>query len=131
MLLLPKLKHPRAEDKGVDPEKRNAWQDLNLTVVAPSTWISEQARSSFPFRERRVETIPTGVDLEAFEPVDQESARRCRYTGREKLYFWGVRPNKRPSKGYKQLLEALETLAHSELANDIIAITFGAYQRFQ
>ena len=128
----PQLKHPKPEDnsRALIRRKCNAWQGLNLTLVAPSTWIGERARSSFLFRERRVETIPTGVDLEAFKPVDQESARRCLGIPVEKkvILFGAFDPIRDYRKGYNQLLEALETLAHSELSNDIIAITFGAHQ---
>lgn len=39
----------------------------NLTIVTPSVWLAEQVKKSF-LKEKRVKTIPNGIDLSRFAP---------------------------------------------------------------
>jgi len=55
--------------------KSKAWSGLDLTLVAPSSWMADCARSSSLFTGRRVERIPYGLDLELFAPQDRAQAR--------------------------------------------------------
>src|SRR5262249_18957509 len=41
--------------------RARAYPALDLTVVAPSRWIAENARRSALFGQRRIEHIPTGI----------------------------------------------------------------------
>src|SRR5262249_8470788 len=59
----------------VGERKERGWGPLDLTVVAPSRWLAEAARSSALFRGRRVEVIRNGLDLERFHPGDVSAAR--------------------------------------------------------
>ena len=51
------------------------WQSLDLTIVTPSRWLAQEAAASSLFRDRRIEVIPNGLDLERFRPVNQAFAR--------------------------------------------------------
>ncbi|MCA9906830.1 MAG: glycosyltransferase, partial [Anaerolineae bacterium] len=55
--------------------KMSAWQDANLTVVAPSHWIANCARQSTLFASARIEMIPNGLDTTVYRPLAQRQAR--------------------------------------------------------
>lgn len=64
-------------DRWVWNRKLTAWKTIkSLTIVAPSRWMADCARESFVFKNRRIEVIPTGHDLEIFRKVDRVEARR-------------------------------------------------------
>nr|WP_255599894.1 glycosyltransferase [Afifella sp. IM 167] len=56
-------------------QRERAYPDLDLTVVAPSRWIGEEARRSSLFAGCRIEHIPTGIDLSVFRRCDKAKAR--------------------------------------------------------
>ena len=56
--------------------KAKAWQNLDLTLVTPSKWLAECARSSSLFRDLTVEVIPNGLDIHQYQPIDQQLARK-------------------------------------------------------
>ena len=55
--------------------KRMAWNEAAFTVVTPSRWLAEIARSSSLLAGRRIETIPNAVDTSIFHPADRAAAR--------------------------------------------------------
>ena len=55
--------------------KRMAWNEAAFTVVTPSRWLAEIARSSSLLAGRRIETIPNAVDTSVFHPMDRAAAR--------------------------------------------------------
>ena len=55
--------------------KAKAWKEINLTIVSPSRWLADCARSSAIFRELRIEVIPCGLDTKIYKPLDQYVAR--------------------------------------------------------
>ena len=57
-------------------QRARSYADLDLTIVAPSRWIAEQARRSSLFRGRRILHIPTGIELDVFRPRDRLHSRR-------------------------------------------------------
>jgi glycosyltransferase involved in cell wall biosynthesis len=57
--------------------KRAAWEKADFTVVTPSRWLAEIAKSSSLLAERRIETIPNAVDTSIFHPMDRTSAREA------------------------------------------------------
>lgn len=55
--------------------KRSAWKKANFTVLAPSRWLADLAKSSSLLAGRRIESIPNAVDSSVFHPMDREAAR--------------------------------------------------------
>jgi len=92
--------------------KNKAWKDLNMVIVAPSHWISQCARSSSLFRNRRIEVIPTGVDVRVFRPRNRQSARKKLNlpTDRQLILFGAAGATSDPRKGYVYLREAIAKL---------------------
>lgn len=93
--------------------KQAAWQDLDLTLVAPSRWLADCARSSALFRNLRVEVIPNGLDLEVFKPMDKAQARDLLGLPRDRplILCGGMGIHLLANKGMHLLKTALERLA--------------------
>ena len=125
----PKLRQPGPEDAAnrLWLRKQHAWRALDLTVVAPSNWMAGLARCSSLFVDRRVEVIPTGVDLELYRPGDRSAARARWGLSQDRLLilFGAMSPTDDMRKGYRELRRALEFVAQSPLASRIQAVVFG------
>lgn len=125
----PQLRQPGPEDAAhrLWLRKQHAWRALDLTVVAPSNWMAGLARRSSLFADRRVEIIPTGVDLERYRPGDRSAARARWGLPQDRLLilFGAMSPTDDVRKGYRELRRALEVVAQSPLASRIQAVMFG------
>jgi len=76
-----------------------------LTFVSPSRWLAGEARKTFP--NLRVETIPYGLDLNAFAPMDPAVARAALDLPPDVPLILVVGDHLDvPRKGMKELLEA-------------------------
>jgi glycosyltransferase involved in cell wall biosynthesis len=106
--------------------KARAWRDLDLTVVTPSRWLAECARSSSLFRDARVEVIPNGLDTETFQPLDKTSSRTLLGLPQDKkiILFGAVRGLSDPNKGFHLLTPALQEVAKG--SKDALAVVFGS-----
>jgi len=56
-------------------KKRATWQAADFTIITPSRWLAEVAKSSSLLKGRRIEIIPNAVDTVVFYPTDCEAAR--------------------------------------------------------
>lgn len=82
-----------------------------LTIVAPSRWLADDARQSSLLGRFPVEVIPYGLDTEVFRPRDRHIARGVLEIPEEArviLFIADSLVNRR--KGFGLLLKALETL---------------------
>ena len=57
--------------------KNEAWQDKNITVVAPSRWIADAAGKSTILKNKSIVRIATGVDHNVFKPIDKAKEREA------------------------------------------------------
>ncbi|MGL4503764.1 MAG: glycosyltransferase family 4 protein, partial [Planktothrix sp.] len=108
--------------------KAKAWKNLNLTIVTPSSWLADCARSSSLFQERRVEVIPNGLDTEKYKPIERRLARNLLKLPQEKhlLLFGAVSATSDPRKGFHLLQSALELLSQSGWQDQIELVVFGS-----
>ncbi len=106
--------------------KQKAWQSLDLTVVAPSRWLADCARSSSLLRDARVEVIPNGLDSGIFYPGDRELARSLFGLPMERkvILFGAVWAYSDPNKGFHLLKQALEAL--SKVSPNLLTVVFGS-----
>lgn len=111
--------------------KLAAWREANLTIVAPSRWMADEARRSVVFKDRRIEVIPNCVELSVFKPVDQALARSLFNlpAARRLILFGAVKPRSEPRKGYALLEEALSYLAKGRHAPETDIVIFGEGSR--
>lgn len=56
--------------------KCGAWKKAAFTVLTPSRWLADVAKSSSLLAGRRIEVIPNAVDVSVFRPMDRAAARR-------------------------------------------------------
>ena len=107
--------------------KKKAWENLDLTIITPSSWLGECAKKSSLFHKTRVEVIPNGIDLNRFKPIDKNIARNILYLPKDKkLILFGalsVLSDKR--KGYPLLKEALKKYFFKE-NKDIELVIFSS-----
>lgn len=128
----PQLRSGKESDlsRWVWNRKAKAWKDINLTVVAPSSWIAKCASSSSLFRDRRVEVIPFCLDTEQYKPIDQQKARELLNLPQDKqlVLFGALSATKDRRKGFHLLLPALQNLSKSGWRERIELVVFGSDQ---
>jgi glycosyltransferase involved in cell wall biosynthesis len=107
--------------------KRRGYRDLDLTLVAPSNWLAEQARRSTLFNRRRVDVIPSGVDLSVFRPHDKAMARDVLGLPRDRklILFGAAAATTDRRKGYHLLPDVMRRLAASPVAAGATLVIFG------
>lgn len=101
-----------------------AYSRSNLTIVAPSRWLTAQAKASmlgrFPIHH-----IPNGIDTNIYQPLD---ADLCRFALgiplKKKVLLFSADNFKDSRKGGDLLVQALQQLP-SVLKQDCILLTMG------
>jgi glycosyltransferase involved in cell wall biosynthesis len=108
--------------------KKSAWQDLNLTLVTPSSWLADCAGASSLFRNRRIEVIPNGLDLSLFKPIEKRVARDLLRLSQDKKYilFGATNSSCDPNKGFQFLLPALQILSAKGQKANTELLVFGS-----
>ncbi|EKQ68734.1 glycosyltransferase [Leptolyngbyaceae cyanobacterium JSC-12] len=128
----PQLDSHRSWDlsRWVWQRKAKSWRNLNLTLVATSSWMAECARSSSLFRDRRVEQIPLGLDTEKYKPINQHVARELLGLPLDKqlVLFGAINATSDSRKGFHLLLPALQQLSKSGWKEQLELIVFGSSQ---
>jgi len=110
--------------------KANAWKDLNLTLVATSSWMADCARSSPLFQHSRIELIPLGLDTDKYKPHNQRFARETLGLPQDKhlVLFGAIGGTSDRRKGFHLLLPALQRLSQSGWQDQLELVIFGASQ---
>lgn len=92
--------------------KHKLWMDSPLTIVTPSQWLADCARSSSLFRERRIEVIHNGIDPSQYSPVEKHVARTILGfpQDRKLVLFSAMNATYDRNKGFAYLEEALRRL---------------------
>ncbi len=96
----------------------------NLTIVADSTWLAQEARQSM-LNRFPIHHIPYGIDTQAYQPLDPEQCRSLLGipTGKKVLMF-GAEGVTDPRKGGDLLILALSSLPTS-LKAETVLLTMG------
>jgi glycosyltransferase involved in cell wall biosynthesis len=130
--LCPQLKRPSTRDVSHQVWRRKsvAWSELDLTIAAPSEWMAQLARRSALFSQRRIVTIPTGIDLKIYHPMDQAQARA--HLGipadRKVILFGAMSPADDIRKGFNEMRIALQMVAGSNASDKVMAVVFGSQE---
>ena len=108
--------------------KTKAWQDLNLTVVSPSSWLANCAKNSSIFSNTRIECIPNGIDTNLYKPHDKQFARDVLGLPQDKclLLFGALSATSDTRKGFHLLKPALKFLHNSMETGKVELVIFGA-----
>lgn len=96
--------------------KAKAWRDMDLTIVAPSSWMASTAKSSSLFCNQQVVVIPNGLDVKAFAPLGKEIARESLGLPAQSslILFSSMGGVRNWNKGGDLLKESLAGLAKTE-----------------
>ncbi len=120
----------REEDlsRKVWQRKRDAWQNLSLTLVAPSRWMAACASSSSLFQGRRIEVIPNGIDVHRYKPSDKRAARDFFVLPQDKklILFGAKNAGQDRNKGFHLLVQALHQLSGSIQMEAVEIVIFGS-----
>jgi glycosyltransferase involved in cell wall biosynthesis len=110
--------------------KWKAWRGMKLIVVTPSRWLADCAKASALFHDVRVETIPNGLDLTTFRPIDRGIARHLLSLPQEKdlILFGAMSSTSDRRKGFQYLQPALQRLGAAGRAEKVELVVFGASQ---
>jgi glycosyltransferase involved in cell wall biosynthesis len=126
----PQLRYPLEQDlsRALWRRKSAAWQQLDLTIAAPSEWMAQLARRSALFSQRRIVVIPTGIDLNSYHPMGRAEARaRLGIPADRKVIVFGtMSPTDDVRKGFGELCTALQVVANSSLSDKVLAVVFGS-----
>ncbi|MEA5597408.1 glycosyltransferase family 4 protein [Rivularia sp. UHCC 0363] len=128
----PQLNSSRERDlsRWVHNRKTKALGNLNLTLIAPSNWIAECARSSSLFKNSRVEVIPHGLNTQIYRPIKQNVAREILNLPQDKklILFGAIEATSDKNKGFHLLQPTLQKLSQSGWSDNTEVIIFGASQ---
>lgn len=128
----PQLRSSRSGDlsRWIWQRKAKAWKGLNLTIVTPSSWLAKCASSSPLFRDLRVEVIPNGLDIQRYQPINRQEARKILNWPQDKqlILFGAGSKTSDPRKGFHLLLPALQKLSQSGWQERIELAIFGESQ---
>jgi glycosyltransferase involved in cell wall biosynthesis len=128
--MCPQLQSQSTRDlsRQVWERKHRHWHDLDISLVAISTWLAECAQRSSLFRDRRIEVIPNGVDVRRFRPMDKGAARRKLGLPPHKrlILFGAIDPIRDSRKGFHYFKDAVGMLATNGRADDTEVVVFGA-----
>lgn len=93
--------------------KYKYWRDTPLTIVTPSQWLADCARSSSLLQQRRIEVIHNGIDLNQYRPVDKQEARTILGLPNEKklVLLSAMNATFDINKGFRHLEAALRQLS--------------------
>jgi glycosyltransferase involved in cell wall biosynthesis len=107
--------------------KQRAWRGVDLTVVAPSRWMAERARSSSLLGDCRIETIPNGLDTARFKPIGKHAAREILNLPSDKklVMFGAFFATTERNKGFHLLQPALRDLAAQGWGDTTELVVFG------
>jgi glycosyltransferase involved in cell wall biosynthesis len=105
--------------------KQQAWNDVEIDIIAPSKWMAQNARSSSLFDTMSVHQIPNGIDLSKYSPISDSVAQSLYNIPRDKeiILFGAANPDD-PRKGYDYLIEALNNIRTHK--NNVELVTFGS-----
>ncbi|MEO0537403.1 MAG: glycosyltransferase family 4 protein [Cyanobacteria bacterium P01_A01_bin.123] len=110
--------------------KKKAWSGLNLTIVAPSHWMSDCAKASKVFQNFRIEVIPFCLDLKTYRPQDKSFSRRVLNLPEDKklILFGALAATADKRKGFDLLVSALQKLSKAGICKDAEVVVFGSNQ---
>jgi len=122
----PQVKNPSARDVAYRffKIKSRCYEGLNLHFVGNSEWTTTQAhRSGLARYAKSFHTIPLGVNIEQFQPIDKSCARRGLGITQDRFVIgFGCTDFNDENKGGALLVEVLRTLATQ---HKVTLLTFG------
>lgn len=110
--------------------KAQSWQNLDLTLVTPSNWLAECAKSSSLLKKYPVKVIANGLDAEVYKPLNRPQVRSSLNLPQNKhlVLFGAMQGTGDRWKGFPLLVPALQSLSKSGWQDKIELLVFGSSQ---
>lgn len=128
----PQLRSDRARDlsRWIWQRKFKAWNGVPMTIITPSKWLAKCAGSSSLFKNLRIETIPNGIDLQRYKPIERSIVRELLGLPQYKhlVLFGAIEATSDRRKGFQFLQSALQSLSQSGLQDKLELVVIGASQ---
>jgi len=107
--------------------KKKTWVGLNITIVTPSKWLAECAKKSSLFKDRRIEVIHNGLDLNLFKPIDKTTARKIwdLPINKKLILFGAMSATSDHRKGFDLFYEGLKQLS-AQWSDKAELVVFGS-----
>lgn len=107
--------------------KHKAWNSLDISIVAPSHWLAECAKSSTLFGKSDITVIPHGLDLHSYQPINKIVARQQLGLSTDKkiILFGALKATADTRKGFPLLIAALQKLSQTVWRDNIELVIFG------
>ena len=95
--------------------KQELFENIDLTIVTPSKWLAETARSSALFGNKRIKVIPNGIDTQVFRPLDKRKCKEEFGIDPSALVLqFGAQDTREKRKGFSSLIEAIHYAMRNE-----------------
>lgn len=127
----PLLKNASANDYShkIWLQKKQAYDKLNFSVIAPSTWMRRSIGESSLMKGKPVEQIANTLETSIFKPMDKREAKeKAGFASDKFIFLSGFMPSRKDlHKGTSYLLESLELLKTrlAGKAKDVELVVFG------
>ncbi|MGL5834560.1 MAG: glycosyltransferase family 4 protein [Waterburya sp.] len=110
--------------------KWRAWKNTCLTIITPSHWLAQCARSSSLFQNQSIEVIPNGLDTKRYKPLNRELVRDLLNLPQDKqlVLFGAIKATSDRRKGFQFLQSALQILYDSGWDDKIELVVVGSSQ---
>jgi len=116
-------------DRWVWRYKNRAWKNAKFTIVTPSKWLGECAKSSRLFSRLKVVNIANPIDLDRFRSLTNKQDARIVLglpLDKKLVLFGSIQANTDRRKGYHHLCAAIEVLdKKGEMEEEVDLIIFG------
>lgn len=106
----PSLKFSGKNDssKKIFDKKKTLYEKANITIVTSSNWLAREVKRSALFKNKKVEVIPTPIDINLYKPIDKTTARQKLNIKADKiLILFGTMTLAEKRKGFQYMKEAL------------------------
>lgn len=102
--------------------KKRSWMELDITIVTPSRWLAECAKTSSLFEDRRIEVIPYGLNLDIYKPMEKNLARERFGLPQDKklILFGAMSASSDKRKGFQFLEPALKKLSQDNRECELV-----------
>ncbi len=110
--------------------KKLSWKN-EISLIAPSKWISDCAKNSLLMKDRQIVVIPNAIDTKIFKPRNKLNARKSlKLKANKKIILFGsIDGGEDPRKGSDLLVDLLKFLTFDK--EDIQIVIFGKKNKSQ
>lgn len=107
--------------------KLKHWKNFNCHFVCGSTWLTNQVKKSWLFKNYHADTIPSSLELDIFKPrqVNELSSLMNVNPNKRYIVYGAANSTNDTRKGFDLLLNALTFLKERLVGNDVELIVFG------